>query len=151
MCTGNPNHTSTVSMRCHNTWPLCPQANFEWGLKVDRVRRKKHLRKGTRERSQMERNAILCLLPYHRCSVKPKAERCPHLTQVLWGALISAQAELVDHHWIFSPVIMKTNKFINILNSKGIAGFMCETCSFIEHVRQCMSILHRSGNSLLYF
>lgn len=35
-CTGNPNHSGTVTMPCSNTWLLCLLANFQQQHKVER-------------------------------------------------------------------------------------------------------------------
>lgn len=80
-CTGNPNHTGTVSMPCHNTWLLCLPANFQQKHKVDRGETRTHTHshaythtlteeeEGERGREAKGENAVSphCHLPFAEC------------------------------------------------------------------------------------
>lgn len=109
MCTGNPNHTGTVSVRCHNTWLLCLPANFLRRLKVDRggEKKKKNIWEKERGRGGKRRDTLFYARPltvFAGCLAKSQAERCPHFIQILSEVLVSAQqAELFvrNQRWIF--------------------------------------------------
>ena len=104
-CTGNPNHTGTVSMPCRNTWLLCLPANFQQKHKVERERRKHtHTVGGRREGERgckREKKRCFCslLTIFAECfwGLVPKSQtergraQCPHFTQILSEVFVSAQ------------------------------------------------------------
>ena len=54
-CTGNPNHTGTACMPCHNTWLLCLPANFQQRHKVEREKRRRRRRRRRRRKRRRRR------------------------------------------------------------------------------------------------